>query len=470
MPAAHRHETDARAEPALTLDVARWAVSLRPSDLPPEVTHQLRRILLDYLAASISGSVTRSARIVADYAKQFGGPTEATTIGHRAATSTPLAAWANGTAAHALDVDDGYTPGSLHPAAPTVPAVLALGEREEAAPDTLLLGLAVALEFTCRLAAAGHPATWRRGFHNTPLAGVMGGALGAAVILEADTDTAASALGIAGSHAGGLFEFLGSGAEVKRLHAGKAARDAVIAADLAARGLSGPPTVLEGPHGYLRAFAGDEYDSSLICDELGERWVLLDTYFKPYPCCRHLHAPIDAILEMRDGLTLDDVEEVVVETHAVAARHDLTDVRELLDAQMSLPYAAVLALEFGSVELKHFAPEVRRTPRLRAACERIEVRQDPELDARYPRERPARVTIRRRDGKPLVREVAQPLGEPSRPLNDSALTDKFLRLVQPVAGEDRAQQIAELAWAFNDPEALMTALRFRALDHAPGTW
>jgi 2-methylcitrate dehydratase PrpD len=461
---------DVEKELALTSAVARWAVSVRPADLTTSVSRQLRRILIDHLGAAIAGSVTRSARIVAAYAEQLGGRAEATVIGKRDGTNASNAAWVNGTAAHALDVDDGYTAGSLHPAAPTLPAVLALGEREGADPDTILVGLAIALELTCRLASAGHPATWRRGFHNTPLAGVMGGTVGAAAVLGADTDTTASALGIAGSHAGGLFEFLGSGAEVKRLHAGKAARDAVVAADLATRGLSGPPTVLEGRHGYLRAFAGEDHDASAITAQLGDRWALLDTYFKPYPCCRHLHAPIDAVLELRNGCTLDEVREVVVETHAVAARHDLTATDDLLDAQMSLPYAVVVALEHGAVELAHFAPAVRRAPRLRAACQRVTVRLDPELDARYPAERPARVTIRRHHGPPLVREVTQPLGEPTRPLDDEALTEKFLRLVRPITGDDRAERLVGLAWSFEDPEALMSALRFRAPDHAPGSW
>jgi hypothetical protein len=113
---------------------------------------------------------------------------------------------------------------------------------------------------------------------------------------------ATTALGSAGSHAGGLFEFLGDSAEVKRFHPGKAARDGIAAADLAASGLTGPTTVLEGADGYFAAFAGaagEAWFPERVRDGLGEEWVLLQTYVKPYPCCRHLHGAIDGALELR---------------------------------------------------------------------------------------------------------------------------------------------------------------------------
>ena len=425
----------------LTARVAEWAASVSPGSLPPEVAAHIRRLLLDHLGGVIPAAEFPVPRIVAEYAAVAHPGTEATAIGF-GTLAAEGAALVNGTAAHSLEVDDGYTPGSVHPSAVVFPAVLAAAQRHGAPVDRMLAGATVGIELTCRLAAAGHPATWQNGYHNTPIAGVMGAAAGVAVVLGADASGIEQALGVAASHAGGLFAFLGQDAEVKRLHAGKAARDGLASAELAARGMTGPRGVLEGPHGYFEALARGTYDAEKVTGTLGTEWALLRTYVKPYPCCRHLHGPIDAALRLRaePGFDPAAVTAIDVGTYPVASRHNAVEVDGFLGAQMSIPYAMSVALLRGEVGLAEFDEQARALPEVRKLAEKVTVREDADASAAYPKERPALVTIERTGAAPLRTRIGQPYGEPDNPVTDQALEDKFRRLCTPILGEAAADR------------------------------
>lgn len=452
---------DPRSAVAATATLADWIHEMRSAALPSDVVHQVRRLVIDYLAAAVAGAGTEVAQGVRAVVAQMYPGDQARIIGGGRASAAG-AALANGTAAHALDIDDGYTPGSVHPSAPTLPAIFAVAA-DRADPDTLTHAIATAVEVTCRIARAGHPATRESGFHNTALAGVLGAAAGVSVVLGSDRETVASALGVAASHSGGLFEFLGSGAEVKRLHAGKAARDGLLSAHLARHGVSGPATALEGGNGYFHAFAGNRWRPADLLDGLGEQWALRDTYLKVYPCCRHLHGAVDATLELRatHGIDPARVTEIRVDTYAVAAAHAHTRADSLIDAQMSMPYAVAVSLLNGRLGLTEFTAAQRNRDDIAALASRVRIGVDPELDRRYPRERPARVTISRSGLPDLCREVAQPRGEPTRPLTDAELEAKFHVLAGPILGDRRAARVLAAAWTFENPDTMLADLADR---------
>jgi 2-methylcitrate dehydratase PrpD len=452
-----------------TSTVVDWVHGVQRIQLSIDVAHQVRRLLLDHMTAVVVGAGTHSARAVRGVVADMYPGSHATLVGGGRASAAG-AALANGTAAHALDIDDGYTPGSVHPCAPTVPAVLAAAESAGADGETVLRAIAAGVELTCRVARAGHPATRTAGFHNTAIAGVIGAAAGVSVVLGLDRRAVASALGVAGSHAGGLFEFLGSGGEVKRLHAGKAARDGLLSAHLARAGVTGPASVLEGTNGYFHAFAGDDWRPPDLLDGLGFEWALLDTYVKIYPCCRHLHGAIDALLELRARHDLDagSVAGVRVETYSVAAAHAHTRCTRHIDAQMSMPFAVAVSLLDGRVGMEQFDRSHRDSAAVTALAQRVEVVADAALDARYPAERPARVTVTRDDGSELRAEVGRPRGEPSWPLDDAELEAKLHLLAGPVLGATRAARVVRGVWALGsragDVRALMAELGRDGLD------
>lgn len=443
------------SDTGLTMGLAEWVAATRIEDIPAAVRHQVRRCLVDYLAATLAGAATEPARIVADYLTECDSNQSSALIGRPIRLSPPNAALANGTAAHALDLDDGYTPGGLHPGGPVISAALATAEALGSGADDIARAIALGYEVSCRLGGATHPHQRNRGFHNTAIAGVFGAATAVAVLHGLQPGQLANAYGLAGSHAGGLNAYLDEGSDVKRYHAGKAARDGMVSAELAARGLTAPTTVLEAARGYFHAFAGDQIDEQHLIADLGDEWRMTKTYFKPYPCCRHLHGAIDAALNLRsrEQLSADVIESVRVDTFAIAAEHDRKEVGHMLDAQMSLPYAIGATLAFGTVGMEQFGSEAMNDPRLRRIVEATEVFADAELTAAYPVKRAARVTIRA-NGREHVDLVEHPYGEPENPISDQDLHAKFRRLVNPITGPERGDQVLDAAWRLSDPAEL----------------
>lgn len=443
------------AQTGLTWHVAEWVGRQRELPLPVELDRHLRRMTLDAVAGMVASSVGSVSGAVAQHAAALYPGSAVTAIG-RGPASVLGAALVNGTSGHGIESDEGYTPGSMHPTSVVLPTVFALGQSLRADARTVRVAAAIGMELACRIAAAGHPATRDRHFHNTPLAGVFGATAAAAVLRGLSVAETANALGIAGSHAGGLFEFLGDSAEIKRFHPGKAARDGIAAADLAAAGLTGPTTVLEGTDGYFAAFAGpagEAWFPERVRDDLGERWVLLDTYVKPYPCCRHLHGAIDGALELRHEHRLDPAEiaAVRVETFPIAARHNGTELDTVLQAQLSLPYTVAVALTRGAVTLTDFEAGPRSDVDVRALMDRIVVSVDPQADADYPRAgRPARTTVVLRDGRELTTWVQHPYGEPANPLSDEALESKVRGLCEPVVGVRATTALVDAVRRFAD--------------------
>ena len=224
-----------RKTSAVSRMLAEYVAGLDCERLSAQAVHAFRRALLDYLTCAVSGSRTQPSRLVLDYARSWDRASEACVIGHDARLACPNAAFVNGTSAHGLDFDDGYTQGSVHPAGAVFPALLALAERLGTGSDEVIAAGVAAYDVTLRIAAAVHPHSARRGFHNTPTAGVFGAAAAASRLLRLDASRTLDALGLAGSFAGGLREYVAEGADVKRLHPGKAARDGIVCAELAQR-------------------------------------------------------------------------------------------------------------------------------------------------------------------------------------------------------------------------------------------
>ncbi|MCR2793270.1 MmgE/PrpD family protein [Microbacterium sp. zg.Y625] len=439
-----------------TRTIAAWASG---ADLPPELVHHGRRMIIDYLAAASAGSRTELSRTLREHFRAAEPGRAATVIGGPRLTAT-AAAYVNGAAAHGLELDDGYTPGSVHPGGCVVPAVLAVGEARGAGIDDVAAAAVVGVEVTTRIAEAGHPSVLRAGFHNTPAAGVFGATAAVGHLLRLSPEQMSGALGLAGSSAGGLREYHAHGSEVKRLHTGKAAREGVMCAELAAAGVFGPHTILEGKDGYFAAFARGEWKPDVLLDGLGSSWRALRTYVKPYPCCRHLHGAIDAARQLR-VLVGDDrsrIERIRVGTFELAARLDRRDPTTVMQAQFSLPFAVSAALLHGTVDLRTFEPDRLGDPDVQALAQRVTVHLDEAAQSAYPRERAAEVEITLQGGAVVRARVHHPLGEPENPLSDADIEDKFRTLALPVLGAARVDEALEQAWRGDDLQALTSAL------------
>src|SRR5262249_14965850 len=245
-----------------------------------------------------------------------------------------------------------------------------------------------------------HPELRHRGFHPTGAVSVFGAAMAAGKLHGLDDRRLGNALGLAASSAAGLFAFINGGADIKRLHAGHAAREGGQAALLAETGVEGPPGVIEGRDGFLQAFAGISPDDSTgrarpIALPPDTGFGITDCYIKPNPCCRHIQPATEALIGLLndENIAADEVRHIAVETYQIAAEHAGTGWDDFASAQLSFPYLMSLALKFRAIKFEHFADAVRRDPQWKALAGKLTVTAPAEIDRLYPRLRPARVTV-----------------------------------------------------------------------------
>lgn len=435
---------------SLTSVLARYVTETSDADFSPEVVHAFRRAFVDYLACALAGTNLPVTAAVRRWAEAEGTRPVATVIGSGLRLSALDAALVNGASAHGLDFDDGQTRGSVHPGGVIFSAALAAAEKHGASMREFIAGVVVGYDVMLRIASTMHPASANKGWHNTPVSGVFGAVAAASRIWGLDKATTQHALGIATSFAGGIREYLHDGAEVKRVHPGKAARDGLVCAGLAAEGITGAIYGFEGEDGLFRATIENRVDLGQIHDRLGENFLITTAYFKPYPCCRHFHAAIDAALELRQeaGLASTDVAAVEIGLYSVGVRgHDHVTSRNLLEAQMSAPCALASALIHGSLGAAEFDPaafEGAEPQRLLAAT-RVYV--DDECERVYPGTRSGVVKLQLGDGRRLERRVLDPRGEGDKPLTDADLSRKFLGNATDALPPGRAERLLEMLWA-----------------------
>jgi 2-methylcitrate dehydratase PrpD len=442
----------AHREAGATMRLAEHIAAARFEALPAPAVHAAKRALLDFVTCAVSGSAMPVSRTLLDYYRENDATRAATVIGSSVRLSAPNAALVNGANTHGLDFDDGHTHASAHPAGAVFPAALAAAEQHGGTPRDILLAAAIGYDVMVRVAAAMHPGSARRGWHNTAVAGVFGATAAAAKMLKLDAGETRNALGLAGSHAGGIREFLDEGADVKRLHPGKAARDGLLCAEFARRGITGPSQVLEGRYGYYNVLVGGEVKWERLFDGLGRRYEIESIYFKPYPCCRHYHAVIDGILALRarHGFTAADVARIDIGIYSVGVHgHDHKHCNSLLDAQMSAPCAAALAVADGGIAARNFLPESLARPEVRRLIEASDTRIDPECERIYPGRRSGAVRITLKDGRSCEARVLDPKGEGESPMSDADLEEKFLVNCRPLLGEDKCRRLLDAVWRFD---------------------
>jgi len=301
-----------RSRPAVAETIAAWLAATTPEHLPADAVETTRKLFLDVVGLCIAAR--REDYVVATLAAiDHGGA--CTALGHAGGFDAFGAALINGTAAHGEDYDDTFEGGPVHSGAVIVPAVLAACEREGLGGDRLLLGIVTGVELLCRLSLVAPKATHEAGFHPTAVFGALAaaGAVGAALRLP--QAAIASALGIAGSMASGIIEYLAEGTWTKRMHAGWAAQSGLRAALMARGGFLGPRTVLDGAHGFYRAFAPSVApDFGPLLYSLGSRWVMPTVAFKPYACGTMTQPFIDCAIKLAaGGVRAEDTTDILCE-------------------------------------------------------------------------------------------------------------------------------------------------------------
>jgi 2-methylcitrate dehydratase PrpD len=429
----------------MTKETAQLAEFVARAVPPQEALDAAAAAVRDTVGVVLAGAIEPAARMVQALAGDEGRGTSAV-LGTSLRTGAGAAAMANGVAAHALDYDDMCFVSLAHPSCALMPAALAACESTGASGRTLLEGYVVGFELECRLGKAMNPRHYHdRGWHCTSTIGTVGAAAAAARVLGLTPAETAHALGIAASSACGLKENLGS--MVKPLHAGMAARNGVMAAQLAQRGYRASERSLDGPQGFLAAMDAQHRDLTPAVTALDTFWDILTTGItvKLYPSCAATHPPLDVLLDLRyaENVSPDDVESIDIQVDSMTPRLLIYDRPATgLEGKFSMPFCAAAAIVDGHVGISTFGVSRIQAPDIQALMPRITMRANTAFDNTPPLSHTI-VTVRLRGGRVLERSSNGARGYPVRPASDTQLAAKFsecARRVLPAA-------VADEAWA-----------------------
>ncbi|MBO0850515.1 MAG: MmgE/PrpD family protein [Pseudonocardia sp.] len=422
------------------------AVAARSVGLAEPVRHAAVRAVVDWYGAAVAGGVVAPATLLRGVLPSGGGRARLLGAGPGVGTDARTAALVNGTAAHTVELDDIYSPGLYHPGAPTVAAAMAVADERGSSGLELLRAVTVGYELGNRVAETVNPAHYAY-WHTTGTVGAIGAAAAVAELVGLDAERFGHALATATTFAAGLQQAFRSDAMSKPLHAGRAAEAGVLAALAAEAGVTGASDVLEGAAGFGAAMSRAP-DWSTATAEFDGDYRIQRTSVKPYPCCGHAFAPIDACLALREqGVAAGDVAQLSISSYgtalAVAGNPAPTTGFE---AKFSIPFVAAVALLDGAVTLESFDGARTADPEIRRLLEVTELVEDPELTGAFPSKRGARAEVVDKEGRSRVVKVPSRSGDPDNPIGDQQLDSKMRALVGPVVGAPRAEELSAALW------------------------
>ena len=427
--------TDSNDLPAISVSqhFCRWATGLEVAAIPDDVSGAINAALLDYAGLCVAArDLDYVHAMIRSHKALGGGGGNCTALGHTDGLDAGGAALVNGTAAHGEDYDDTFEGTPVHTGAVILPATLAAGEQFGATGADVLRGAVVGTELMCRMALVAPTGVHKAGFHPTAVIGALGAAAAVGTTLRLSAHQMTDALGIAGSFASGIIEYLAEGSWTKRLHAGWAAQAGLRAALLGREGFLGPRTVMEGQHGFFHGFSAASVpnDFSHLTDGLGLQWHAANIAFKPYACGTMTQPFIDCAIQLaKRGVTPDQIDTIeckVGEGTVHRLWEPLAEKRNPstpYSAKFSVPFAVAVGLVDGAAGLGQFTEDRISDETVLAVANRVSYQIDPENE--YPANYSGHIRATLKDG--TVHEMKQPhlRGGAREPLPAEELNAKF---------------------------------------------
>ncbi|MBR4502246.1 MAG: MmgE/PrpD family protein [Clostridia bacterium] len=405
-----------------------------------EDLYDIRYKLLDWLGCCIAAQGKPAQQKAAALLERQGGNPLSSAVGIGDMTGAHEAAFYNGMISHLLEYDDTNKIAITHPGAPVIAAALACAEAEGADFGRFACGVASGYEAMIRLGGAVNPNHYEY-WHTTGTCGTFAAAAAAARIMELDGEGTERAFGIAATMASGLVGVFGT--EAKLVTVGNAARNGIIAAELARAGFSAPEDGFAGEKGYARA-ANAKEDLSFMIPAPGDRLMLEDAYYKMHASCGHTHSALDALqaLIAEEHVRSGDVDRAEIEVYRTAEKLcGKFTVETEARAKFSLPYCAASMLCRGRVTLSEFDESALSDPVIADLAGRISVKENPAFTAAYPALRSEKVTLWLKDGRTLSRRVDLPVGRPPYAFID----EKFNALACMAVDKGLAGEIRQAA-------------------------
>jgi 2-methylcitrate dehydratase PrpD len=431
-------------------DAAAHFIATAPGrNYPADVVEAARMALVDTIGVALGAHIEGAGQSVRRVAGNWGASGEAQILlGGRSAPA--VAALVNATLGHCLDYDDTHVGAVAHLGNPTWATALAVGQQTGASDREILGAFITGFEVGARLGGGlGHTLN-ERGFHSTGLFGCFASATAAAVLLGLDEEGIRNALGAAATQAAGLTASFGTMS--KPFHAGKAAMNGILAAELAKEGFEAAQNLIEAENGFATAYVQDGSKAPALLDFDGSMEITRNT-LKPYASCLLTHPVIDAARALADAVKGHEVAEIAVEVNPICIQlAGKPQPQTGLEGKFSTAYCAALGLTGHMVTAKDFAEDRVADPAVRSLLDKVTLTPAPDMHMTA-----AKVRLSLADGTVIDQETPLALGNPGNPMDWDDIRGKFTPLAEPVLGE-KAETLYELLRNFGDDEH-MTAIR-----------
>ncbi|KAI1301111.1 2-methylcitrate dehydratase [Xylaria venustula] len=441
---ANKPDAGAKRTDGITEELCKFIVEAEYSQLAENLVDKLKDYVTDCIGISAgAAAICDSSEPFLNAVTALGGQSGQSTVFTKGSAFSPqYAGFLNAAFAHSFDFDDTHASSILHPGTTAIPAALAQAELLNSNGKTLLLGIAVGYEITCRIGRAYNYGGYTRGFHNTATAGIFGAVAAISKIKGLSLDQVKNAFGLAESKAAGSIQFLDNGSWNKRLHPGFTVHDAFVAVALAEAGVVGATRPIEGKYGALHSYSATSTTAGLT-DNLGSEWIFRETAIKPFPACRMTHSAIEAVSKIARGSTGKTPKHITVALspgcYQIVGPPDANRIhpKTIVDGQFSMYYQVAIAWLHGmDIGWGMYDKSRMESPEVAALCDKIEVIiRDDVVDLE------ARVTFEWTDGTTTEANQVFPLGEVEHPLSKEHVQGKFLRMVAPAYDETTAKEI-----------------------------
>jgi 2-methylcitrate dehydratase PrpD len=429
----------------ITEQLALHTAKVRYEDIPPEAIEKAKDCILDQLGVELIGSTLEWNKIAYRYVAEMGGRGESTVVNYGDKVPTLDAAFVNATFGQGCELDDvGFAAGG-HPSAATVPVALAVCEKQQSSGKDILAAVVVGCDVMYRLLAAVRPSSGRRGFHSHGIGAPFGAMTTSARLLRLNDGQILHAFGIAGMHSSGTMEYDQTGGEVKRVVAGIAARGGIQATMLAQRGLTGPPTIIEGKRGFLKVFA-DEVEPEEITRDLGRDFKIMRVWFKLYPCVATVQGVIYTLTKLIEEhrFGADDVDEIRVGISETSLSHGgaIYEPHDTASAQFSLPFSLAIRLLKNDNDLSFYMDSKLWTdPKVLALAKKVKSYADP--NAKRDQNYNTTMEVKLTNGKTFKAFEAYPPGSSLNRVSRDVLRSKFRKMAHAVLTDDRIERLIE---------------------------
>ncbi len=438
---------------------AEFTSNLCFEDLPAEVVTSAQRHILDTFGVGVRGRLHENAVNSLQGLLSINSSHGSVSVwGSSKKLSCEFAALSNGIASHCLDFDDTHTDSIVHGSAVILPVVIAIGESLRLSGKEVLTAFVAGWEVAARIGLASKGTFHKRGFHTTSIAGIFGAVTAASKLLNLSAEQITHAIGLAGSQAAGINEYLSNSSSPKSLHPGWSAFSAILASNLSKAGMTGPKSVFEGRDGIFKTY-GIELDCDLreATKDLSAKWEVTRISIKPYPCCHFAHAFIDCIGNIvNQGIEVEMINSIKcfvpeLEQPLICEPFDeKLRPKTIYGAKFSLPFLIAAKVIDKKISHTTFNKKNLNNEKLLAISDLVTYETIDPDNTLFPKTFPGHVCVALKDGRSITEKIDINIGHPDNPISDQLLIEKFRSNCDEIITNEAVEKIIEHTMIFSN--------------------